>query len=54
MSKIILKYVEGKFDNENYGRSIEYYSFIGTPQLRENGDIVIVTSLSTRDKILKD
>lgn len=52
MSKIILKYSEKKQGTgDDYGRCIEYFKFIGTPQLRCNGDIVIITSKRLRNKI---
>ena len=53
MSNIILRYVEDKRNHDNYGRSIDYFVFKGNPQLRTNGDIVILTSKGTRDGLFK-
>ena len=44
MTTVILKYVEGRSEHEDYGRVIEYAHFKGNVQLRKNGDIVIVTN----------
>ena len=53
MSKIILKYTEGHSTHKDYGSTIEFYEFKATPQLRQNGDIVLLVSNKMRD-LFKD